>query len=226
MDSTFFKRLNNTQWKPLTRKANVASGFLRLLRSLRSGFTSFSAPVRRAVASGLAASFKASANNRTYLALLLMLVAAPLSGVAYQLFDSTAVVEGWYYKNYFYLLFVLSPHLHMVIALVGVFLLFNNDRGYFVAIPAGYHVAQIMWLITVEKNADLHSVVPGAFLLVAMLATVVGLFTFNYLMGLHYHKVLGPICSALGIANAPGVDDSTKVEVIRERLTAALNATK
>lgn len=147
--------------------------------------------------------------------MIIMLVVAPLTGVAYQLFDRSVKVEGWYYVNYYYLFFVLTPHLTLLTVLTGVFLLFPQDskRAFFLIIPAGWHMAKIFWILTIGSNEDFYRLVPSSFFVLGGLAATVWLFTFNWMMSLHFHKRAGHLARAEGILQAPGVDPADKVRI-------------
>lgn len=217
--------LNKTEQCERTYATGSSSLAQRWLSRL--SFTSISAVIRGVVAgpavkAAWLALTRATSNNRTYAALLLILVFAPLSGVAYLLFDQTVKETDWYYRNYFYLFYMLSPHIHMTLTLTGVFLLFPESRkGFFLIVPITYHVAKIMWLPTVTTNQELNSWIPGAFWLTAILTAAVWLFLFNYLMSLHYHKRAGSYARAEGILLVRGIDNETKIALALEEIKKA-----
>jgi hypothetical protein len=175
----------------------------------------------QAVLSGLAASSRTlRVNNRLYVALVFMLVAAPLASVCYQLlalfsetFERTApalhwyagqhwfadngnLVDGWYYKNWFYFFLTLAPFICQSMVSVGLFFLFPEDskRAYFLVIPLSMSISKILWLITVDSNADYHRIVPSFFVVLAGLIAFLILFTFNWLMARKYH-VFDALCA-------------------------------
>lgn len=172
-------------------------------------------PVIRELAAGLGALKKATSNNRTYAGLLLIMVVAPLSGVAYQLFDSSAHVDGWYYVNTFYLLYMLGPHIQGIITLTGILFLFpeNRTRSFALAIPTGYHFAKVVWLIQVTSNDEINSLLPAAFIFAGICIGLFWLVSFDMLMSLHYHKRAGALARAEGILKAPNIPDSQRVSL-------------
>lgn len=150
---------------------------------------------------GLIAYTKATSNSRTYCGLFILLVAAPLSAVGYQLFPKNTFDITWYYVNNFYLFMVLCPHISLLLTLTGVFLILpeHSKRGYFLILPAGYHIAKIIWLSLANSNDELNTVVPLSFLLIGVLFSCIWLFTFDWLMNLHFHKREGSNCRIYGI---------------------------
>lgn len=172
---------------------------------------------------GLHALAGSLSNRRIYLGLILMLVVAPLFGVGYQLFDLRSGIDrigqpgAWYYINNFYLFFELCPHIALVTILTGIFFLFpeNSRRAYFLIIPAGYHLAKILWLLTVDSNEDFYRIVPSSFLVIGSLFAFVHFLTFNWLMSLHFHKREGVIARILGILDTPGLKDRDVLRIAR-----------
>lgn len=69
------------------------------------------------------------ANSRLLIGLWVMLVVAPLSGVAYQLFDPSAPeVDGWYYYNAYYFAFSICPYITQIVLLTGFFIIIPLSR--------------------------------------------------------------------------------------------------
>lgn len=219
----------DNQISTLTNSKCEKSFFLQLPRRSRSLWQSLAQKSSQYIASvapaalsrGLRAVRMArKVNSRLYLALVLMLVAAPLVSICYQLFDQYATIvlyEGqhffdrngvrwdfWFYKNYFYLFLSLAPWLTASVFVVGVFFLFpeGSTRAYFLAIPLAYLLAKIGWLITVESDAAFWAIVPKFFFLVAAQIAFLLLFTFDYLMARKFH-VFDQICGHIAqIINA------------------------
>lgn len=226
------KQLTNKQCE---RTDAFGSWWLRQRSHYQSLFTSTYAVIRGAVA-GRAVSLRravtkavgrghwkalveATSNNRTYAGLLLILVFAPLSGVAYLLLDPMAKDVDWYYRNYFYLFYMLSPHIHMTLTLTGVFLMFpSNRKSYFLVVPVTYHLAKIMWLPMVTTNQELNSWIPGAFWMTALLTAIIWLFMFDYLMELHYHKRTRPVTTMLGAVKCRAISDAKYRELSEKEL--------
>jgi hypothetical protein len=94
----------------------------------------------------------------------------------------------------------------------------ESRRAFFLVIPAGYHVSKILWLVQVTSNEEFYRIVPTTFLLLGGLATFVWLFTFNWLMALHYHKREGTIARIIGIMTAPGIDPADKERIAKEQI--------
>lgn len=140
----------------------------------------------------------------------MILVVAPVLGVAYQLFDSTEQMHGWYYSNWFYFLFVIGPHVQMIVILTGVMFLFADDdrRSLVLILPAGYEFGKLFWLTQVTSNTELHSVVPASFLIVGADVAIIYGFLFNYLMALHYHKRSRPVSTMEGAAMCEAISEA------------------
>jgi len=131
------------------------------------------------------------ANHRLYLAIILMLVLAPLASVGYMLFDSKVVVPGWYYQSYYYLFYVLCPWLTVILFSTGLFLTFpaGTRRAWFTTVPVTTAISKILWLCTITSNEDFHHVVPTYFLLVALFLALLWLFLIDWLMSRQYHGI-------------------------------------
>lgn len=153
-------------------------------------------------------------NYRIFLGGLMLLVVAPLSGVAYQLFDINADYPGWYYGNYYYLFLVLCPQISMGIMLTGIFFLFPlSKRTWFISMPLAYPVSRILWIISAESNDQFNQITPGYFLLIGLVFSIIWLLSFNFLVNRKYHKFDG-ICARLeGVLKSPGLDSQTKIEL-------------
>lgn len=222
------------------------SSFWQSLRLWLSRFTSApvlykkikSAPAFQGFAGNLSAF-----NNRVLVALVLLFVVAPLSEVAYMAFDKSAPiitwyegqhwityegvrVEGWYFMNFWALFFQLGPHIQDVVLLTAAFLMMpltdkhgNNDpRRWLLVIATGYPFAKILWTIQIGSDAEIHQIVPASFILVGGLVGFFWLFSFNYLMNLHHHKILGPLSTAQGLVDCPDMSDSDKLKNLRPKL--------
>jgi hypothetical protein len=150
---------------------------VRVLRDLHAGL--------------LALVMTSTANARIYVGLGLMGVIAPLAACAYLLFDRGEVDSSWYHLNYFHLLFLLGPHLFELFCLLGAFLLFpqGSKRAYLIAIPAGYVLAKIVWLISVTNNQEFWQVVPSSFVLGGIAISGVVLKIMNWLTWRQFHAV-------------------------------------
>lgn len=129
-------------------------------------------------------------NARLFLGLVMMGVVAPLAACAYMVFNRGFIIEHWYHVNYFHLFFLLGPHLFNVACFFGIFLLFprGSKRAYFIAIPFGYTMAKILWLIQVSDNKALWSLVPSSFILGGMAISVVLLLIMDWLSWRKFHR--------------------------------------
>lgn len=156
------------------------------------------------------------ANRRIYASILLMLVIAPLTSVAYLLFDRKEIVEGWYYTNLFFFLYVMGPKLSEVFILTGIFILFPADsrRAWVLVIPLGLTASKMLWLSTVSSNEEFHQVVPMFFVVAAALISIVWLFTFNWLMHRQFHQFDALCKRILLIKDATAVPAETRLALM------------
>lgn len=215
-ERTFASGFWRSSWRSLSKWC------LRL--NLRSLLTLARARVSREAAAFLGALRLATSNNRTYLGLLLICCAGPLSGVAY-LQLNPAFIEGttWYYNSLYWLFYVLCPHIQVVLTVTGAFLLFPQDSkvAYFLAIPAAYHTAKIMWLIQVTTDQEIRQAMPYGFWIAGGSGAILWLFMFDYFMTLHFHKRAGSYARAEGVLAADDIDNETKVRVALRELQNA-----
>jgi hypothetical protein len=210
----FFKLWESTS-KSTSDQSSWSPSFLR---SLAFTLTSLTALVTREVSAGLRAATKATTNTRLYTGVFLMLVVAPASGLAYNLFDYRVEIEGWYHANYWNLLFVIGPHIASLFMVTGVFLLFPqlSKRAYFLAAPAGYHIGKIIWIVLADSNEAYYRLVPVTVYAMAICMAILWLLTFDWLMGLHYHKSEGNRARMEGVIMAPGIPAEQKIELLQK----------
>lgn len=119
-----------------------------------------------------------------------MLVVAPLASVAYQLFDASApmAINSGYYNAYF-LAYVISPWVAMVIFCTGVFLTYKpaNNIRWIILIPTTTATVRILWLAQIHSNQQFHQVIPMYFILPAAFIAILWLFCINWLVHQKYH---------------------------------------
>jgi hypothetical protein len=194
---------------------------LNLKRSISAAY--------QGVERGLAITKTFKVNNRLYAGLFLLLVVAPFTSCIYTFFDSSvgfpispdilrAVREGnppegfWYYVNWYYFFISICPHLFTVTSLVGIFLLFpvRHVPSYGIAAPLGYEVSKIIWLSTVESNAEFNQLVPLSILLSGVLLTVIVMLSARFWMDRKFHKYDGIMARIIGLIDAPGIDPDTR----------------
>jgi hypothetical protein len=132
----------------------------------------------------------ATANKRIFIGLGLMGVVAPLAACLYLLFDRVEVDKGWYYLNYFHLFFVLGPHIAYIVAFVGIFYLFPfmSKRSYLMALPTGWNIAKIVWLISATSNEAFWQPVPKSLYLIGGLVALVFYLTHDWLTWRFFHR--------------------------------------
>jgi hypothetical protein len=163
----------------------VSSGLAQTIR-----LWMMTAHVHKVALAGLRAlMMSATSNHRIYGGLVLMGVVSPLAACVYLVFDRTSVVNDWYHLNYFHLFFLIGPHLFQFFCLVGAFLLFpqGSKRAYLLAVPIGFVLAKIIWLILVTNNAEFWQVVPSSFVLIGILISGVLLLTIDFLTWRQFH---------------------------------------
>lgn len=140
---------------------------------------------------------------------------------------------GWFYMNIYHLLFQLGPHIQDVVLLTAVFLLMDevdkqgkpDMRRWLLVIAMGYPFAKILWEIQISSNDEFHQIIPPLpFLLVGTQVAFFYLFVFDYLMGRHYHGVLGPLCRLEGLAKLkmPAAEKLERMERPIQELSNAL----
>lgn len=159
---------------------------------------------------GIPATLLAVTSNRKRYAGLLLLAVAFVSETAFRFFDAKAG-DPLDYWNAHYFLYSAGPHISGLLTATGFFFLLHEKLRFWAVLPGAYKLAKIIWLAFVSTNAQLHQFVPFAFLLIGLSASLLWFMSFDYLMGLHFHKFNGSIARLMGIINSPGIDDSSKV---------------
>lgn len=89
---------------------------------------------------------------------------------------------------------------------------------YAVIVPMAYKFARILWLASIADDVAYHQATPWYFLLIGVAAVLLWVMLFDHLLSLHFHGFLGSLARLKGILNAPGIDDSLRVEVARKEI--------
>lgn len=120
----------------------------------------------------------------------MMGVVAPLASCFYMLFDRGAYDATWYYVNYFHLFLTLAPSLSLMATIVGIWFLFpyRFPRGYALAVPAGFTLGKILWLIQCTSNEDFYAIVPASFVLIGALISVFLFIASDWLVHNVFHR--------------------------------------
>lgn len=180
--------------------------WLSLLRSAVRRSLLNPATVSKAVQIGLRAISRTwKVNHRFIIAVVFMLVLAPVAGIIYHAFDRKAVMvlfEGqhfydaygvrwdqWYHKNLFFFFMVQGPHIAQTLFFIGIFFLFpeNSRRAYFLIIPLAISISKILWLCMVNSNDEFYATPGFYYMIVAAAVAWLLLSTFNYLVHRKYH---------------------------------------
>lgn len=161
-----------------------------------------------------------SANKRLYAGLMFVGL-APLSGFICKLFNITDVVEGWYHVNAYYLFFVLGPFIVIVFTCIGVYHLFpvKSKRAFILAIPMGFAVGKIIWLIRATNNDQFHEITPIHLILVGILISVVVLLCTEWLAWRWAHRTRAfdsRLDSLDNVVDEPSISDSQFRSMFRQ----------
>jgi hypothetical protein len=73
---------------------------------------------------------EALTNNRVFTGLVLMFGVAPLFYEAHLFFDQNALVQGWFYKNWFFWFFTQREEFLFTFSLSGFFLILPSNQGF------------------------------------------------------------------------------------------------
>lgn len=176
----------------------------------------------RGIRGGLVAAVRELVSNQRHTAgIIFLLVVAPLSSVFYQLCDASVFSSTWYYGNYYYFLYTLSPYLMLLFASVGIFLLFpvKCKTSYLATVwPAGYAIAKLLHLgLLVHTNEQFHQAAPWFLLLAGVLTAFGFILSTDYLLYRKYHLKHGTMARIMGIIKAPGIDATTKMHLLEDQ---------
>lgn len=159
-------------------------------------------------------------NYRYTVGVILLLVIAPVSSVFYLVFDST-VSSDWYYLNYFYYFYTLSPYMMMLFASVGIFLLFpvKCKTSYLANIwPVGYSISKLIYLgALVHTNEQFQNNTPFFLLIIGVLSAIGFLLSMDYLLYRRYHLKHGTMARIVGIIKAPGIPAADKMRLLENQ---------
>lgn len=153
---------------------------------------------------------------------LLLLCLAPVSEVAFRLFDRSAGDPSDYW-NAFYFMQSAGPHLSGLLTATAFFLLLHDRLRTWAILPGAYKLAKIIWLTQVTTNEQYHQFVPWGFLLMGLTASIVWFMTFDFLLNLHFHKREGIIARIIGILEAPGISAEEKERIARDQIRQLKN---
>ena len=202
---------------PCESTSNHSLYLLQLLSHSRLQWHSLNHSIHalRVILVGLSVSVSEIVNNKRYTAgVFFLLILAPLSSIFYRVFNP-AVVNDWYYVNNFYFFYTLSPYIMLLLASVGIFLLFpvKCKTSYLATVwPAGYAIAKIIFFsLFVHTNEQFMQAAPWFLLIIGVLSAFGFLLTSDYLLYRKYHLRDGTIARMQGIIKMPGVDAKTKM---------------
>lgn len=98
----------------------------------------------------------ATVNNRIYVGLILMFVAAPLSYCWYALFDRAHHIHDWYHVNYFHLFFLIRFQIAFSVFFIGLYHYLPQDkRTKLLSIPLGFLLMSIAVNVMATSNEDI-----------------------------------------------------------------------
>lgn len=178
------------------------------------------ARVRLALLAGLHA---IETSKRILAGMIVVLIVAPLSGVTYLLFNDTLEDPAWFMLNYYQLFLQLGPYLCICFCLIGASLFFpvNSRKAYFLLPPLAIYVTKILWLCTVETNEEYNSfftIAPFYFFLTGAIIALILIFTFNWIMTLHFHKregIRARIDGTIDLNELDLIDDAEAMKILR-----------
>ncbi len=148
---------------------------------------------------------------------LLLLVLAPISEVAFRLFDRRAGDPSEYW-NAFYFMQSAGPHISGLLVATAFFLLLHDKMRTLAILPGAYKLSKILWLSQVSTNEQYHQFVPWGFLLIGLSTSIIWFVTVDYLMSLHFHKREGIIARIIGVMDAPGISPADKERIARSEI--------
>lgn len=167
---------------------------------------------------------KESASNDRVFVGLVMLMVSPVLWWAHLFFDHEVVIEGWYYRNWFFWVFTNREEMTFGVGLTGFFLLCQQKWGYrylltpFVALCACeivYQSFQIShWthfyrpMFGPERSWE-----PGLVILIAVFALWKAI---NYTVYRKYHLKDGNVARLIGIIKAPGISLERKMDILEQ----------
>jgi hypothetical protein len=162
-----------------------------------------------------------SANKRLYVGLGLVGIVAPLSGFICKMFNIADVVDGWYHVNAYYLFFVLGPFIVNVVVCIGIYHLFPNKskRAFILAVPMGFSIGKIIWLIAATNNDQFHEITPTHLVLVGILISLIVLLCTEWFAWRWAHRTRAfdsRLDSLDNIVDEPSISDSQFRSMFRQ----------
>lgn len=184
--------------------------------------------VRRARLALHAGRIAGKTNGRALVGLSLILIVAPLAGAAYQVFDVTHVDRTWWWRTWYDFLYVQGQYACIILCLLGAALLLpqNSKRSYFLTAPISLYVAKILWLCTVTSNDQFNAswlLIPAYFFIAATIIAFILVFTFNWLVTLHFHKregIRARIDGVIDLNRMHLIDDAEALKILRREREA------
>lgn len=178
------------------------------------------AHVFRAVLAGLSVIGEVTGNSRYCAGLVLLFVVSPLVGISYNLFDKTPDYS-WFYHSAYYFIYILSPYLMLLVASVGVFLLFPTEgkNAYIVSVPlAGYALSKIIFYsFFVDSNETFYMPVHWVVFVSGFCLVIGFLLSVNHLIFLYNHRKRSIQARWKGIIQLPGVSADEKVKLLENQ---------
>ena len=167
------------------------------------------------------ATLLAGRNNPRAFAGIVLIVAGPVVKYIYLAFD-VAGGDPLSYWNAHFFLHAVRGDMSVILFATGFGLLIaeRNKLRLFTLLPIAEGLGRIVWMTFVSNNTQFHAVMPWAFGLVGLAASVVWFMLFEWLMNLHFHKRAGHLARARGVLTLTDIDDEQKVTIALRELNA------
>lgn len=166
------------------QKTQLSSSVERSIRYFRQGFCALAARVDAVASSKF--------NVRTLIGLGMVLYVAPFSENLYTYFEHKNHDLSWYYETWHWFWMCLGPYMFNAFSWTGAYFLFCppgfNKKSFVFAVPIGYSVAKILWLLTVQNHTEFRSVPPALFYLYGVGIASLTLISFQYIEYRTHHR--------------------------------------
>jgi hypothetical protein len=170
----------------------------------------------------------AYSNISIYIGVVLICI-APFVENLYLYFEERGTDLYYWNNNYwntFYYLHAIGPDLYAIVLVSGFLIIPKRIIVYASIIPITYKLAHILWLATIDNNADFHKAAPAACLIVCLSIAIVWITCFKWLASLHFHKKEGTVARIIGILTAPNINKELAYDIAHREALKKLELDK
>jgi hypothetical protein len=173
------------------------------------------------------AAFRELASNGRHLFGGGLLVVGCASGMLYHFFEPLTINKDWYFLNWYYFLYTIREELTLAFWAVGTFLLLPSKyKLAFIpcTLALAYSIAYIIhYYFFVDSLESFHADIYMTMWVAAVSLALGFIISVDYLCYRKYHLKDGNAARIIGIAQAPGISNDSKIAIMNTLIDESQN---